>query len=494
DKENGLKHDYNGNEKPDILTFVQTGHFNFRLTVKRTALRGNAFGAILRPIVRQEKIGRAVGAFFSGVWTFIAAEIIVWIVSTGLQSSLRHGAMYYGTAGYYLSTVATSLIASSLAAGLASFVATLRFWGLGFTWGAIYGSFASGVVGLSTSSGFYGRAPWSLSWIHILAIVPLACAIGIGLWVERRFAGDAVPGHQDGESGAVDADTQARLSSIEERLSGLESLPQRLGNLEARLREISQGTQQAQTASENPQPAAPPVRVALRARAPAPAVAAPAEEFSWDDILEGRWLFRVGMAIFVLGVSFFLKYAFENQWIGPIGRVLMGFIAGTFFIALGDAQQKKGAALYGQTLIGGGLGILYLSIFAAFHFYGFLDQFPAGGAMALVTATAAVMAIRYSSISIIIVAMAGGFATPALLSTGVVHEIPLFSYLAILDAGVLAVSAFKDWRRVNLLAFALTQIWLQSYFSEYYHPDKLSRLFSSRRFSSRTGGSTSWSG
>ena len=417
------------------------------------------------------KIGRAIAAFFTGAGMFVVTGIIFAIATNVMPSS--HA---YGSPNYYWIQLIKTLIVATAGACVASFFAAKKYRGLGLSFGAVYGIFGGLVVGLEH---LVGSATGVASGAMLLGIIPCVAAVATGLWAERVFAGTK---ESDGEiPEEFGRELEGRLAGIETKLRGLESLPERLQHLEGRLAELSN-----RPAPIQPEPA-PVMREAvvpapLKRSGPLPLPASPlparsTADFSWDDLLEGRWLFRIGMGIFILGVSFFLKFAFENQWVGPIGRVVMGFIAGVSFIAFGDHQQKKGLTVYGQTMIGGGLGILYLSIFAAFHFYGFLEQFPAFCAMALVTATAAVFALRYSSISIIVVAMAGGFATPALLSTGVVRELPLFAYLALLDIGVLAVSTFRTWRPLNLLAFALTQIWLQFYFSGDYHPDKLALMF-----------------
>ncbi len=421
------------------------------------------------------KIARTMTALFSGVGTFIGSQIGLWILTQLIMTTWfragRQGSPW----------IVSALIVSTLSVACAAFMSTMKFGGLGFTFGTVFGLLGAGVTGVSVFAGFGGV---HAAWQYFVPALPLATGIAVGLWAERQFKDGAGRINEEQVPAAAfpggDA-VEKRMAELESKLAGFDGVAARLASLEARLDALSSAppsrTAREAPLSAGPLPAPKPgVLPQDQKVTPRPPVK-PSAPFEWDDLLEGRWLFRLGMGILILGVAFFLKFAFENQWIGPTGRVLMGFFWGVTFIVLGDRFQKKDHALYGQTLIGGGLVILYLSIFAAFHYYGFLGQFPAFCCLALVTTTAGVLALRYSSISIIIVAMLGGFATPALLSTGVVREVPLFSYLALLNLGVLCVSSFKNWRSVNLLAFLLTQIWLQGYFANSYRPEMHNLLF-----------------
>ncbi|MHB8984060.1 MAG: DUF2339 domain-containing protein, partial [Carboxydocellales bacterium] len=172
----------------------------------------------------------------------------------------------------------------------------------------------------------------------------------------------------------------------------------------------------------------------------------------------GTLLNRIGVVAFVLGIGFFLKYAFENNWIGPTGRVAIGLLIGITLLGLGELAQKKQYEKFAQGITGGGIAVLYLSIFAAFQFYQLLPQTAAFALMVLVTATAVITAVRYNSLAIAIMGVLGGFLTPFMLSTGQANEKVLFTYIAILDLGILATAYFKNWRPLNYLSFVLTQV------------------------------------
>ncbi len=187
----------------------------------------------------------------------------------------------------------------------------------------------------------------------------------------------------------------------------------------------------------------------------------------------GNWFNRIGIIAICFGVAFFLKYAFDNEWIGPGGRVSIGVAIGLAFLAGGERLRKRYAS-YAYGLTGGGLAILYLAIwFASQNRYNLIPQMLAFILMAVVTATGSLLAARYDALPIAVLALIGGFLTPILLSTGVDHETGLFGYIALLDAGVLALAYSKQWRSLNYLAFGGTIFMFGAWMNEWYEPDKL---------------------
>lgn len=212
---------------------------------------------------------------------------------------------------------------------------------------------------------------------------------------------------------------------------------------------------EAQAYGASAQPSAKPPRASLEAR------------------IGGNWFNRIGMLAIALGVGFFLKYAFDNEWIGPAGRVSIGLFIGAGFLAGGELLRKRGYTSYAAGLSGGGILILYLSIFAAFSFYQLIGQLPAFILMAAVTATAALLSARYNALPIAILGLIGGFLTPILLSTGVDNQVGLFGYIALLNAGVLALAYSKHWRSLNYLAFGATVLMFAGWMLEWYEREKL---------------------
>lgn len=212
-----------------------------------------------------------------------------------------------------------------------------------------------------------------------------------------------------------------------------------------------------------------------RARAAAPPDAVPQAGVKRRSDLEtrigGSWFNWIGIIAFTFGVAFFLKYAFDNKWIGETGRVLMGIGLGVGILFAGERLRARGMAAYAYVLSGGGILILYLSVYAAFAFYQLVGQIPAFLAMAAVTATAVLLSARYNALPIAVLGLIGGFLTPLLLSTGKDNQVALFGYITLLDAGVLALAYFKQWRSLNYMAFVSTLLmqtgWLAVWYGRY---------------------------
>jgi uncharacterized membrane protein len=210
---------------------------------------------------------------------------------------------------------------------------------------------------------------------------------------------------------------------------------------------------------------------------PAARPAAPAwfslEGKDLESLIGGNWFSRIGILCIILSTGFFLKYAFEHEMIGPTGRVMIGVLLGIGFVIGGERLRAQGYRYYAHGLSGGGIAILYLSIFAAFARYQLIGQMPAFALMSGVTALAVLQAARYDALAIAVLGLIGGFLTPILLSTGKDNQIGLFSYIALLDLGVLSVAYFKQWRVLNYLAYIATVLMSAGWMNEWYAPEKL---------------------
>ncbi len=186
-----------------------------------------------------------------------------------------------------------------------------------------------------------------------------------------------------------------------------------------------------------------------------------------------HWLNRIGIAAVLIGVSFFLKYAFDSGWIGPAGRVAIGLIAGIAVVIWSEWFRSRGYRTFSYSLKAVGIGAMYLSLWAAFQVYHLIDSGPAFFSMLIVTASTCALALSQDAEILAVFAITGAFSTPVLLSTGVNREVALFSYVAVLDLGILALVAFKPWRRLLWLGFVGTLILYIGWDSEYYTRSEL---------------------
>jgi uncharacterized membrane protein len=192
-----------------------------------------------------------------------------------------------------------------------------------------------------------------------------------------------------------------------------------------------------------------------------------------EQLIGGSLLNWVGIIAVSLAVGFFLKYAFENEWIGSVGRVLLGGVAGCAILAFAERLRARGYNAYASVLSGGGILILYLTVYAARVFYDLIGVVPAFLLMIAVTTVAVLLAARYHAYPIAVLGLIGGFMTPVLLSTGVDNQLALFSYIALLNSGVLALAYFKRWRSLNHMAFGATVLMFTGWALRWYDPTKL---------------------
>ena len=192
-----------------------------------------------------------------------------------------------------------------------------------------------------------------------------------------------------------------------------------------------------------------------------------------ESVIGGSWFSWVGIIAVTFGVAFALKYAFENEWVGPGVRVALGALAGLGLLGTGERLRQRGLRPYAHVLSGGGVLILYLSIYAAYDFYRLISQPPAFLLMTAVTAGAVLLSVRLGALPVAVLGLVGGFLTPVLISTGRDNQLALFTYVSLLDAGVLAVAYFKRWRSLDFLSFAATSLMTLGWALGHYDRTKL---------------------
>lgn len=166
---------------------------------------------------------------------------------------------------------------------------------------------------------------------------------------------------------------------------------------------------------------------------------------------------KIGIAVLVLAIGFFVKYAIDNDWIGPVGRVGIGVLCGGILIGIAHWMRKQYQA-FSSVLVGGGLAVLYCTIALAYHQYQLLGQTSAFIIMLVITAFSVLLSLLYDRQELAIIALVGGFITPFLVSNGKGNYVVLFTYLLILNGGLLVIAYNKAWRLLNILAFGLTAL------------------------------------
>ncbi len=212
-------------------------------------------------------------------------------------------------------------------------------------------------------------------------------------------------------------------------------------------------TPDEQPATESPaQTPAPPAKPVIPAKPNALEQALTAAK-NW--FLGGNTIVRVGLVILFIGLSFLARYAaaagllpveFRLAAIGAVGIALLA-------VGFRKRDAKPGFAL---ALQGGGVAVLYLTVFAAFRLYGLVPALPAFVLMTVVCALSCALALLQNARSLAVVAFAGGFAVPVLLSTGQGSHVALFSYYTVLNLAILFIAYRRSWRVLNVLGFVAT--------------------------------------
>lgn len=272
-------------------------------------------------------------------------------------------------------------------------------------------------------------------------------------------------------------------------------IEKRLAALEAAVSELRQklspepGTPATATAIQPKPAAAPPVQevmppipqpipAAISPVPPRPAAAQAADAFStsepvyaepvssqpvepspfdraWSWLTGGNALVRVGVVVLFFGVAFLLKYAYEHTHV-PIEVRLIGVALGAAVMLVIGWRLRGRKPVYALAMQGGGVGLLYLTVFGAFRLFNLIPGEAAFLVLVAIAVLSAVLAVLQNALSLAVLGVSGGFLAPVLASTGSGSHVMLFSYYAVLNAGVLGIALYRAWRPLNVLGFVFT--------------------------------------
>jgi len=191
------------------------------------------------------------------------------------------------------------------------------------------------------------------------------------------------------------------------------------------------------------------------------------EKFIGENLIN-----KIGILILVLGISFFVKYAIDKDWINEPARVGIGILAGA--LVMGVAHRlKKNYAAFSSVFVAGAISIFYLTIGIAFHDYHLFSQTVAFIIMVVITIFSVFVSVSYDRKELAVLSLIGGFAVPFMVSTGEGNYKVLFTYIAILNIGMLMIAYFKKWNLVTLLAFIFSCLLYSAWFGKGFYDDEL---------------------
>jgi uncharacterized membrane protein len=246
------------------------------------------------------------------------------------------------------------------------------------------------------------------------------------------------------------------MDNSEKILKELSTIKEHLMNQEQRLADLERKSV-AESSLEPGEPISPPQKDSIfkpsfkKEKPPA----SPKPQISWEARIGENYLQKIGVVAVLLGVSFFLKYSFDQGWIGPSGQIAIGILIGIAFLGAGEFFVKK-YEKWAHVMSGGGIAVLYFSLFATRNIYELLSVEIAFLFMILVTVMAVIAAIRYNSLPLALFGIIGGFVTPLLVASPDPNIWVLILYAYMLSIGVLGISHFKQWGALQLPAFVFT--------------------------------------
>ena len=182
------------------------------------------------------------------------------------------------------------------------------------------------------------------------------------------------------------------------------------------------------------------------------------EKFIGENLIN-----KIGIAITVIGVAIGAKYSIENDLINPLTRIILGYLFGLGLLAFGIKLKSKYES-YSAVLVGGAMTIMYFITYAAYGFYNLIPQLMAFVIMVFFTVFTVIAAIKYNRQIIAHIGLVGAYAVPFLLSEGTGKVAILFTYMAIINIGILVIAFKKYWKPLYYSSFGLT--WLM-YFMWY---------------------------
>lgn len=221
---------------------------------------------------------------------------------------------------------------------------------------------------------------------------------------------------------------------------------------------------------EAPRPPTPPTPPPPRREAPPPPP--PGPSFDWESLLGLKGAAWLGGITIVIAGLLVAKLAYETFYFPPTMRFLALLAGGIFGLVWAEVSLRRGYSTTANAVSGAAIAVLYIAFYAAHTRYALISMPVAFVMMALVTVVAGLVAVRYDALFTAILGLLGGFATPVLLSTGVDRPVGLFSYVLLLNIGLLAVALRKGWGLLAGLGLAGTLFIELAWFARHMSPEK----------------------
>ena len=197
----------------------------------------------------------------------------------------------------------------------------------------------------------------------------------------------------------------------------------------------------------------------------APKINLPKQPSDLEKIIGESWINKIGILIVVIGVVIGAKYSIENELISPLTRIILGYLMGIGLLGFGIKLKPKFEG-YSAVLVSGSISIFYFITYFAYSFYNLIPQVLAFAMMLIFTVFTVFAAIKYNRVVIAHIGLIGAYAVPFLLSSGSGRVDILFSYMLIINLGILFISIKRDWKTLHYSAFFFTWLIYGSWFAD----------------------------
>jgi uncharacterized membrane protein len=188
------------------------------------------------------------------------------------------------------------------------------------------------------------------------------------------------------------------------------------------------------------------------------------EKFIGENLIS-----KIGIVVLIIGVGIGAKYAIDKGWITPLMRIIFGYAVGVLLIGFAVRLKPK-YHNFSAVLLSGGMAVMYFITYFAYSLYGLMGQASAFALMFVFTIFSVVAAINYSRQVIAHIGLVGAYAIPFLLSDDSGNYAFLFSYMAIINTGILAISVKSSWKPLFYTSSAFTWLIFFGWFVNKYSP------------------------
>jgi putative membrane protein len=196
-----------------------------------------------------------------------------------------------------------------------------------------------------------------------------------------------------------------------------------------------------------------------------PTINRPKQPSDLEKIIGESWINKIGILIVIIGVAIGAKYSIENELISPLTRIILGYLVGIGLLGFGIKLKPKFEG-YSAVLVSGSISIFYFITYFAYSFYNLIPQILAFAMMLIFTVFTVFAAIKYNRVVIAHIGLIGAYAVPFLLSSGSGRVDILFSYMLIINLGILFISIKRDWKTLHYSAFFFTWLIYGSWFAD----------------------------